>query len=179
MFGLFNMRYRRRRNHGIGAFFVTILFVILFVVVWFWASANGIEHVADTNGTDTSIAVITEMDIVNNNYGSRNLVTTTNAKGVRFHSKEYTGVQEVFYQNYVTETTVYLNIYDYEVTEGNFRIAVIHENELIAMLSPDDEASAYCFENIKGRIAFRLVGESAVFNFRMTKSEYNQFFHNP
>lgn len=174
---LFNIRFNRRRSGPLGRL-MAIPILILFVIAVIWMFSTAIDHVEDTNGADTSIATITEMDIVNNNYGSRNLTTTTNLGGVRFHSKKYTGVQEIFYQNYLTETTVYLSVSDYTVTEGNFRIAVIHENELIAMLSPDDDASVYCFENIKGRISFRLVGESAAFSFRMTKAEYNQFFHN-
>ena len=174
--GLFNIRFRSRRTGPLGRL-LAIPILIIFIVAVIWMLSNNIDHVEDINGEDTAIAVITEMDIVNNNYGSRNFVTKENRSGVRFYSKKFTGVQEVFYQNYLTETTVCLNISEYTVTEGNFRIAVIHENKLIAMLGPEDDASAYCFENIKGRLSFRLVGESASFNFRMTKQEYNQFFH--
>ena len=181
MFGPFRLNYRhttRIRSRGPLGCLTMILFVVIFVVVFIWASKTGIEHVADTNGTeDMSLAVITDMDIVNMNYGSRGFSKTEGMLNVKFSSKQFTGVTELFYNNYVgSNNTVVLNFSEFTVTEGNFVLVVVNEGKILAKIEPGD-ALEYTFENISGVFSVRVAGESAAYTIRMDNYEYNQFFH--
>lgn len=177
MFGRMKIRF----GSGINRIKGLILFPIIIIVVvamLIWALSTAIDHVEDTNGDeDISIVTITDMDIVNMNYGSRGLVRAESVSGAKIHSKKFTGVHEIFYNNYIGKNnTVTFSFTEFEVKEGNFSLVVVNEGQIIATLEPSDSLS-YTFENITGSFSVRAVGESASFTIRMTNHEYNQFFH--
>ena len=169
---------RRRINNGPLGCLSVIVFIVIFVVLFIWISKNGIEHVEDMNGPeDISIAMITDMDIVNMNYGSKGSVKTESMFNVKFSSKKFTGVEELFYNNYISDNnSVTLRFSEYTVTEGNFALVVVNEGEILAKIEPGDSLE-YTFENISGRFSVRIVGESAAYTIRMDNYDYDQFFH--
>ncbi len=167
-----------RRANNIKSIIMFPIFLIIFVGVLIWGFSTGIDHVEDTNGAeDISIVTITDMDMVNMNYGSRGFTKTESTKGVKFHSKKFTGVHEIFYNNYIgNNNVVSLDFTEFTVKEGNFVLIVVNEGKILARLTPDDPLE-HTFENITGNFSVRAVGESASFTIRMTNQEYNQFFH--
>ena len=174
---MFRITYGRRLRNA--RFLITLpIILILFAGILIWGFSTAIDHVEDTNGTeDISIQTITDMDIVNMNYGSRGLTRVENLNGAKFHSKKFTGVSELFYQNYIgSHNTVILDLTEFTVKEGNFVLVVVNDGKILAELTPSDTLS-YTFENITGYFSVRAVGESASFVIRMTKHDYNMFFH--
>lgn len=131
MFGPFRINFRKKRNNGSLGCITLILFIALFVGAWIWASNNAIDHVEDINGPeDKSLSVITDMNIVNMNYGSRGFSKTEGRHNVKFFSKRFTGVQELFYNDYFGDNnTVTLKFSEFVVTEGNVVLVVVNEGK--------------------------------------------------
>ena len=147
--------------------------------------ANPVEHIEDSNGErDTSIVTITDEEIINHSYGSRGMTRSESnfniagwkIGGVRFHSKKFTGVDPLLQQNIIFSTEICLNIYNYNIESGNFRLYVVNDDKIIDIIKPSKETSHY-YENIKGTFTVIAVGESANFEFEMNSSEYNEYDH--
>lgn len=162
------------------------LFAISVIVVFaFLVLTDDFEHVEDCNGIEnTKIATITDSEIVEMEYGSKGMARSkSNLKidgwqlgGVTFSSKKFSGVEPLLGIDYLIATGFYLNIYDYEIKEGNFRLYVIHEDEIIGILGPEDDTHLEV-DNLEGKVTVVAVGESANFKFSMSHSEYDDYYH--
>lgn len=164
-----------------------ILFAI--VMVGYFAVSfltNPFEHIEDHNGDrNSAIATIAESDIIDyDSARSKGMsCSKTDAEiagwqlgGVKFSSKKFSGVEPLLRTDIIFSTGFYLNIYNYKVKSGNFRLYVLNEGQIIDELEPSEEFEHY-YENIKGEFVVVAVGESADFQFEMTTEEYNEYYH--
>lgn len=146
-----------------------------------------LEHIEDTNGPDDySLTTITDENIVKMDLGAlspctidRNPVLkelTGISSGVRIYSDKFTGVYEVLYSNYVLPSDFVIDLTSFSVKEGNLRMAVVHNDEIVAELKPDTFVD-YCLENVTGTVSLRIAGESASYEFYMSEFDYDQFNH--
>ena len=146
-----------------------------------------LEHIEDTNGPDDySLTAITNENIINMDLGAlspctidRNQVLkelTGISTGVRVYSDKFTGVYEVLYSNYVLPSDFVIDLTSFNVKEGNLRMVVVHDDEIVAELKPDTFVD-YCLENVTGTVSLRIAGESASYEFYMSEFDYDQFNH--
>lgn len=156
-----------------------ILAVALIVATVVWFMGDDLEHIEDTNGADNyELTTITDEQIVDKSVGSLNVKTETGALNgmVTVSSDKFTGVYEVMYNNYVGSSDCMIQLYDFTVSSGNFKMVVVHDGEIVATLEPDSTTS-YSLENISGTVSLIIAGESAEFSFSMAETDYDAFAH--
>ncbi len=161
--------------------------LVLIVVAVIWFMNSDLEHIEDTNGPDDySLTTITDENIIAGDMGSLNPVTVKKksldlgsvkiSSGVEFSSKKFTGVYEILYDNYILPSDFVLDLTSFEVTEGNLRMVVVHNDEIIAELEPGMFVE-YRIDDIKGYVSLRIAGESASYKFYMSETDYNMHTH--
>lgn len=156
--------------------------IVVAVVVGVWCILGGTDHIEDTNGPgDFSLQTITDEDIINLSIGSiggpeisRSALTGST---VEFSSEKFTGVYEILYDNYILPSDFVLDLTGYEIYDGNFKLVVVHNDEIVATLEPDLFVD-YLLEDVTGTVSLRIAGESASFSFSMTGMEYDDHSHN-
>lgn len=167
-----------------------ILWMILAVAVIGYCAYSFLtdppQDIEDTNGEqDSSIAVITEEEIIAydaaKSKGMSRSKTDVAIGGIqlgdiRFHSKNFSGVEPLLRTDILFTTGFDLNIYNYKVEAGNFRLYVLNEGKIIDIIEPSDTFN-HCYEDIKGEFVVVAVGESAEFQFEMTHADYNEYYH--
>lgn len=144
--------------------------------VWFFL--DGIEHIEDTNGShDFSLTTITDQDIIDATMGCMGFGRSTHAlfDMVTFSSGKFTGVKEIMWTEVVYSTGVLLHIIDFEVTAGNFKMAVVNDGEIIRVIQPGEDLVD--LGAITGRVSLVIAGESADFTFSLPESDYNAYSH--
>ena len=151
------------------------------VVVGAWVIFGGTEHIEDTNGADNyALQTITDENIINMDTGAIGGLNITqsslSSETVEFSSDKYTGVSEIFYDNFIGTSDFEVNHSSYEVYEGNFRLVVVHNDEIVATLEPGTFVS-YRLEDVTGYVSLRIAGESASFYFCMSEMEYDYHSH--
>ena len=155
--------------------------IALIVIAVFWFASSGLEHIEDTNGPeDTSLTTITDENIIQMDMGSiggpersRSILT---GDGMEFSSEKFTGVAEILYDNFIGKSDFQLDLTNLTVNGGNFRMVVVHNDEIVAELEPDMFVS-FRLEDIKGTVSLRIAGESASFQFFMSDFDYDQHSH--
>lgn len=161
---------------------LTIIGALAFVLVaGIWILLGGTDHIEDTNGPqDFSLQTITDRNIIDRSTGSiggphisRSILTGST---VEFSAEKFTGVYEILYDNYIGPSDFEVNLTAYEIYGGNFKLVVVHNDEIVAVLEPDLFVN-YRLEDITGYISLRIAGESASFRFDMTEYEYNRHSH--
>lgn len=158
---------------------LSILVSVLIVVMAIGLMGCSLEHIEDTNGAeDYSLTTITDQQIIDGNMGTLNMKKKTGAFSgmVEFYSDQFTGVYEIVYDDYIYVSEVLLQLYDFTVTAGNFKMCVIHEDQIVAVLEPGDLVE-YRLEDVSGMVRLVIAGESAAFHFEMTESDYDRFSH--
>ena len=80
------------------------------------------------------------------------------------------------YNNYIDSSDCVIQLYDFTVSSGNFKMAVVHDGEIVATLEPDSIVE-YRLENISGKVSLMIAGESADFSFSIAESDYEGFAH--
>ena len=168
-----------------------IVFAIIFVVVFAaWMILGGTGHIEDTNGpNDYSLNTITDENIKTMDLGSTGAFgiekLSVSGEGVdvssalNFSANKFTGVTEIFYDNYISSSDFYVEIFDYTVESGNVQLCVVRDNkEIVAVLEPDTDGNiSYKLDNVKGSYALRIAGESAKFSFSMFEVDYDYHTH--
>lgn len=160
---------------------ITIGVVVLVVVAGAWLLLGGTDHIEDTNGPDNfSLQTITDRQIIDRSIGaiggpeiSRSILT---GDTVKFSAEKFTGVYEIFYDNFIGKSDFWVNLTAYEIYGGNFQLVVVHNDEIVAVLEPGLFVE-YRLEDITGYVSLRIVGESASFSFCMTEMEYDYHAH--
>ena len=161
---------------------LTLVGVILFVVfVGGWILLTGPEHIEDTNGAENfTLQTITDQQIIDRSTGSvggpQISRSTFIGDGVEFSAEKFTGVYEILYDNYILPSDFEVNLTSYEISGGNFKIVVVHEDSIVATLEPGTFVD-YRLEDITGYISLRIVGESASFSFHMSSFDYDRHSH--
>ena len=141
-------------------------------------TACGSVKIEDTNGPDNfALNTITDQNILNLDLPSGGYGTKTSgllSKTVTHSGKDFSGVAEVLWTDMIAGDFV-LDLMDYTVTGGNFRMVVVNEDRIIADIEPG--TTQILLEGVKGRVALRIAGESAAYSFSMTEFDYNSFAH--
>lgn len=157
----------------------TILVVVLVAICAVWLLLSGPKHIEDTNGPDNAtLTRITDQDIIDCNMGCLGVGKSENVIGgtVKFSSGKFTGVYEVMWTDVIFSTGMIMQIIDLEVNAGNFKMAVVNEGEIIAVVEPGDD-TIVDLGNVKGNVRLIIAGESADFSFRLFEHEYDSYSH--
>jgi len=155
--------------------------LIFVVVVGAWIMLGGTDHIEDTNGAENyALQTITNQEIIDRSTGSiggpnisRSILT---GDAVNFSADKFTGVHEILYDNFIGTSDFEVNLSAYEIYEGNFKLVVVHNEEIVATLEPDIFVN-YRLEDITGYVSLRIAGESASFSFSMSEHEYDRHAH--
>ena len=159
--------------------FGIIIAVIVVGVAIFMFMGNDLEHIEDTNGANNfALQQITDENIVQKNIGALNVGTKTNSitNMTEIYSNKFTGVYEVLYTNLLGKSDFVLNIYDFKINSGNFKMVVVHDDEIVHTITPEN-ADEFVLEDISGTVSLVIAGESADFSFEMTTFDYDSFAH--
>ena len=165
-----------------------IFAVVLVVVCAVWMLGDDLEHIEDTNGPDDySLTTITDENIINMDMGALTPVRISKPNVtigtldldpiVDFSSEKFTGVYEIMYNNYLGSSDCVIRLTNLKVESGNFKMAVVHNDEIVAVVEPSDDPIEYWLDNISGTVALRIAGESASYSFSMFKTDYDDFAH--
>ena len=165
---------------GIKKILGAIVFVVAIIAAVIMLLNNPVEHIEDTNGADNyELQTITDDDIINKEMGCKGYsVTTHNLTNMtEFSSKKFTGVYEVVYSNLLGESDFVLDIYDFKVEGGNFKMVVVHDGKIVDELTAEN-AGNYVLEDVSGTVSLVIAGESADFSFKMPTFDYDTLGHN-
>ena len=168
-----------KMNGAIKKMLLAVVVIVGVVFAIFWFLNTDLEHIEDTNGAeDFSLQTITDENIINQDTGAINVVTTNNTitNMTEISSKKFTGVYEVVYENLIGKSDFVLNLYDFKIKSGNFKMVVVHDDKIVAVLTPEN-ADEFILNDINGTVSLVIAGESADFSFEMTTFDYNQFSH--
>ena len=142
--------------------------VLAFLIVGaIWIIGDGVEHIEDTNGRDNfELQEITDENIINLSYGARGLKESYSSitGTTEFSSEKYTGVSEIWGENMVTNR-LEITVHHAKVTEGNFRLVLVIDDEIVHDFSLNELTQTQVFENVSGYVSLRVAGESANFMF--------------
>lgn len=155
-----------------------VVAVVLFLVTMNW----DLKHIEDTNGPDNyALTTITNGDVLKNKMGALNPYGKRNAMigdGIVISSNKFTGVTELFYNNFFGKSDVSLDLSSFAVKEGNLELFVVHEGEIIERRIPDEYGSLdanILLRDIDGRVSIMIAGESADYSFSLSPIEYDQW----
>ncbi len=159
-----------------------ILAAVVAIIVFLATMNWDLEHIEDTNGPDNyRLTTITDRDIIEQEmgalrpYGNREALV---GDGIVIGSNKFTGVAELFYNNYFGNSDVVLDLSSFCVKEGNFELAVIHDGEIIEKFIPDEfgtiDANIF-LEDINGHVSIVIAGESADYSFTMSAVDYEEW----
>lgn len=165
-------------------FLVKVFIVAAVVVSLILCFTNKMEHIEDTNGPDDmSLAVITEADILEADMGSvggphtevtrRKFLGITTTSQTTYFSKQYSGIYLLDSWNLFANSDLFFNLYDFEVTGGNFLMCVVHDDQIIATVEPTQKGDVqFLLEDVEdGAYYLYVVGESAAFEFQSSDFE--------
>ena len=125
----------------------------------------------DTNGADNfSLQTITDQNIVNLDLGASGLTyTEENLGGIisssEFSSKNFNGVEQIYLTNFLLPSDIEVYIGHINVKKGNFKLAVINNDEIIHEIPLDALGETFRFEDLTGTFSIHVAGESAAFDF--------------
>lgn len=145
---------------GIGA-------IVLIVVAVVWFMQSDLEHIEDTNGADNyNLQTITDSNIINRDIGAMGLKisNSTITNTTSYSSEKFTGVEEIYGENIVANRMEF-NINHASVTEGNFKIVLLVDDEIVHEFKLNELMQTYVLENPSGYVSLRIAGESANFMF--------------
>ena len=154
------------------------LFAVVLIVVAVFLFLHEGEQIEDTNGPDDySLATLTDGDI---------LAKTLTSSGIKyqhgwldgmveFSSDKFSGVYELLYIDILGSGDFTLDLYDFEVTGGNFKMCVINNDQIVAVLEPENGAVECLIEDLSGMVRVVIAGESAAFTFKMTEFDCDYY----
>ncbi len=155
---------------------VILVVVIIGAVMLF---NSDLEHIEDTNGAENfALQTITDEDIAKIEMGSLNVGISTNniTNMTEVSSKKFTGVYEVLYINLLGKSDFVLNLYDFKVNSGNFKMVVVHDGKIVKTVN-EKNYEEILIEDINGTVSLVIAGESADFSFEMSNFDYDSFNH--
>ena len=124
-----------------------------------------LEHIEDQNGAeDMSLHTITDEHILSGDYGALDLKIEQDvlSKGIIFSSSGFSGVYEIFSNNYTEPTSLEFEIAGFFVHSGNFKMAVVNNGEIISLIHPESFVNVKLGE-LEGEVSLVIAGESADF----------------
>ena len=151
--------------------------VAIIVVGVVWMMGDDLEHIEDANGADNyALQTITDENIIKGDVGALNFSKHTSPlnDGITFYSDKFTGVAEIMLTNFILPSDFDLEVAGFHVNSGNFKMAVVHDGEIAAVLEPNLFASCY-LEDITGTVSLVIAGESADFEFSLDRLFCEQY----
>lgn len=147
-----------------------VLCLLLALMFALTITGCGIE-IADENGPDdTSLATITEENIINMDLGASSYSMSPSSEDenymnslTKFKGSEFSGVAEIYYTNFLGKSDVIVNLENIVVNSGNFKVVVLLNDEIVHEFNNEDMAQSFRMDDIKGYYSVRIVGESADF----------------
>ena len=154
-----------------------LMAVAMIAVAAVWMMGDDLEHIEDTNGTDNyTLQTITDENIVKGDVGALNFRKHTSPlnDGITFSSDRFTGVAEIMLTNFVFPSDFDLEVTGFHVNSGNFKMAVVHDETIVAVIEPDLFPSCY-LEDVTGTVSLVIAGESADFTFSLDRLFCEQY----
>ena len=143
---------------------IAVAFICVFV---FSMLTSDLEHIEDTNGDEIySLQQITDSNIKKMNIGALNLNQTKNilSEMPEYSSEKYTGVSEI-YKNNIVSNRFDITVYNLRVDAGNFRVVLVHNDEIVHEFKNNELMQSYTLKNPNGTVSLRIAGESSDFSF--------------
>ena len=145
------------------------------------------KQIEDTNGPDDStLATLTDADLLADTLSCTSYSTSTGRirlpggwelnDGVKFSSKEFSGVTDLMWVDYILPSDFYLELSNFQVNGGNFRMIVVNNDAIIADIQPGEDVICQ-IEGITGPTTLRIAGESADFTIVIPTHTYDLFEH--
>lgn len=143
---------------------VAVILVGYFVISML---TSNLKHIEDTNGVDNyNLQQITEYNIINMDIGALNLTESNELFNnlPTYKSDKYTGVSEIYMTN-IWGNRFDITLYNLRVKSGNFKVVLLHNDEIVHEFKLNELSESYTLENPNGTVSLRIAGESADFEF--------------
>ena len=144
-----------------------IAIVVVVVIGTYSMFTTDIEHIEDTNGTDNyNLQIITDDNIIKMDVGALNFNKPKEFFNnlPTFKSNKFTGVSEIYLSN-IVGNRFDITLYNLWVESGNFKVVLVHNDEIVHEFKLNEVTEHYTLENPNGTVALRIAGESAAFEF--------------
>lgn len=128
----------------------------------------------DTNGADDyTLQTITDEQIVKLSTGASGLKYSEMDWGLgitstEYSSKNFNGVEQIYLNNYILPSSFSIYVGYVNVSSGNFKLAVVNNDEIIQEIPIDTFNETIYFDDITGSFAIHVAGESAAFKMHIT-----------
>ena len=128
------------------------------------------EQYEDTNGADDfSLQTITDENIIKQDIGASGLGYSETDIGLlkssEYSAKNFNGVESIYLTNFIGKSDVRVYVGTMNVKSGNFKLAVVLNDEIIKEIPLDAFNEDFYFEDIKGTFQIVAAGESAAVEF--------------
>lgn len=128
------------------------------------------ETYEDTNGEDNfALQTITDENIIKQNIGASGLSYSETEIGPittsEYSAKNFNGVECIYETTYIGKSDVTVYVGTMNVKSGNFKMAVVLDDEIIKEIPLDAFGEDFYFEDIKGHFQLVVAGESAAVEF--------------
>lgn len=166
------MKIRIKRRPGKFMTLLIIASLVFFTVKMF--TDGSLEQIEDTNGPDDySLVTITDEQIANERKSTPTVLMSRGllSNKVDFTSNKFSGVYLIAHIYSLLESSYEVDLLEFEVTEGNFKMVVVNEGKIVATIEPG-QTEPVCVENVKGDLSLVIAGESAAFHFSMFVSDF-------
>lgn len=148
--------------------FGIIIAIAVVAVAIFMFMGNDLEHIEDTNGAENfALQTITDANIINKDIGAvggPNMSTDNISNTTTYSSEKFTGVAEIYGTN-ITATSMDIIVNHASVTEGNFKLVLLVDDEIVHEFKLNELTQTYTLENPSGYVSLVIAGESANFEF--------------
>lgn len=148
--------------------FGIIIAIAVVAVAIFMFMGNDLEHIEDTNGAENfALQTITDANIINKDIGAvggPNMSTDNISNTTTYSSEKFTGVAEIYGVN-ITTTSMDIIVNHASVTEGNFKLVLLVDDEIVHEFKLNELTQTYTLENPSGYVSLVIAGESANFEF--------------
>ena len=126
------------------------------------------EQYEDTNGADNyNLQTIRDSDIVELSVGASGLsYEESEFAGItskEYSAKNFNGVERIYQTNFILPSDIRIEVGYVSVKEGNFKVCVINDGEIIDEIPVDAFAETFYYENLSGDFSIHIAGESAKF----------------
>lgn len=144
------------------SFIVVVVFLVVFAI---WMFSSDLEHIEDTNGATFQLQQITDSNIINMDIGALNVSKTkTSLSETEYSSDKFTGVYDIFTTD-IVGNRFDITLFNTVVNSGNFKVVLIHNDEIVHEFKLNELMQTYTLENPHGAVSLRIAGESADFEF--------------
>ena len=144
------------------SFIVVVVFLVVFAI---WMFSSDLEHIEDTNGATFQLQQITDSNIINMDIGALNVSKTkTPLSETEYSSDKFTGVYDIFTTD-IVGNRFDITLFNTVVNSGNFKVVLIHNDEIVHEFKLNELMQTYTLENPHGAVSLRIAGESADFEF--------------